>query len=152
MSSTTPNLNLTLCDAGQEDWDVPINAGLTAIDTAHGNLSAFSKINTATMTAPAVPVIDLSKGRILYFPLTVSATSVTLQNQGALTDGEITVMVQQPAGGACAFVLPSLFQGGGDLSSSSGNLTGSTVSIQKFLYSSALGKAYAITPLSTVAK
>jgi hypothetical protein len=138
--------------AGTEDWDSGMNSNLTAVDTAHASVATFNKLNTATMTTPAVPVVDLSNGRIVRIPLTVTATSCTVQNAAGLADGELTVIIEQPAGGNCAFNWPSLFQGAGDLSSTSGNLGANTISIQKFIYHSALGKAYASGPLVTGAK
>jgi hypothetical protein len=150
--SVTPNLNLTLFINGQQDWGDAMDTNLTAVDTAHAKVLSFNKLNNATMTTPAVPVIDFNNGRLLRFPLTVTATSVTLVNTSSLIDGELTVFIEQPSGGNCAFAWPSLFQGAGDLTSTSGNLAGNTVAIQKFIYNVALGKAYASGPMITGAK
>lgn len=149
---STQNLNLSLFTNGQQDWGDAMDTNLNVLDSAHAKVLSFNRLNAATMTTAATPSIDFLNGRILRFPLTVSVTSVSLLNTGSLPDGEVTVVVEQPSGGSCAFAWPALFQGAGDLSSTSGNLGANTISIQKFIYHAALGKAYASGPMITGAK
>lgn len=146
MSTSTQNLNMTIPAAGDTGWDGSMAGNLTTLDTAHGQLAAHSTLNVASMSNPAVPVVDLRNGRIVHIPLSVSATGLTLTNA---SDGYITFHIVQPSGGNCAFTWPASLKDGGDISSASGTTGGNTISRQTFAWNSQLGCGYAIGPLLT---
>lgn len=147
-NTITSNLNLVLPATGQTNWGNTMNANLSAIDSAHGTLSAFNKLNKVT-NASGTLNIDLSQGRVIHIELSGNVTAVNLTG---LTDGYITFHIVQPPAGGLSFAWPAVTRNAGEISAQAGTATGNTISMQSFAYNTTLGAAYAVGPLMTGGK